>query len=52
MKPDGSPEPYEVQGCHAPHVVHGGVRNAEFRINKTIIVENEYSDALGIQNCV
>jgi hypothetical protein len=21
------PEPYKVQGCHAPYVVHGGMRN-------------------------
>ena len=23
------PEPCEIQDCHAPHVVHGGMRNLE-----------------------
>jgi hypothetical protein len=23
------PEPCEVQGCHEPYVVHGGIRNSK-----------------------
>ena len=25
------PKPCEIQGCHAPHVVHGGVKSSEFK---------------------
>lgn len=27
------PEPWMVQGCHAPYVVHGGILNSGFGIS-------------------
>jgi len=27
------PEPCKVQGCHAPHVVHGGIRSSDCGIS-------------------